>query len=452
MHGQRRDKKKQHKSLENRGKIRKEPDFKSLQRAKDKLSKQAKNRNKMIHEQDKTDRYEEIHQAMDNPEDVTIEQTAAHEAYRTKYFGQFKKVVEAADVLLEVLDVRDPLGCRSVKLENYILKRGKKIVLILNKADLVPVEVVNKWLTFLRREFPTVVFKSSSQPNKSTYVPLHDGKWRSTDCFGIDDLMGLLNKLAGGTSICAGVIGPPNAGKSSVINTLSRRNGAGVASTPGFTKTMQEIEVTKRIKILDCPGVVSSSGTDITPSMVLRNSIKIELLDDPIKPVSFILEKVPKEQLVLVYGINTYSSADDFLSQLAVKRGRILKGGEPDMESMARIVLDDWNRGRIKYYTIPPDVDDTVETHTELVDGYGGVYNMDRTIDYKEDDFRSFQIQHVFQVVNKNIHDKPGTNDDDESGEEEHKVEINKTELPEDQREELNQLAQEYQGVNFLDL
>lgn len=449
------EKKKQHKDLKNRKKIQKKGDisFSTLQRVKDGLEKQQQNRQKSIHVQSKYDRYAEIKKAQkEDPEVAVVEESAANEAYRTQYFKQFKKVVDLSDVLLEVLDIRDPMGCRSPKLENYILKRGKRVVLILNKADLVPTEIANKWLTFLRREFPTVLFKSTNNPTKATYVPLHDGKWRSTDCFGVEELIILLNKYSGGSHITAGIIGSPNVGKSSVINSLSRRSAAGVGSTPGFTRVMQEIEVTSRIKILDSPGVIASSGLEISPSMVLRNSIKIELLEDPVQPVSFILDKVPKEQLMELYGINTFSDADDFLTQLAQKRGKLHKGGEADIEAMARMVLDDWNKGHIRYYTIPPETDDTIEASTELVTANGEVYNMGRQINLTEQDFKNFQIRHVFEIVQKNK--KSNKNQQEISDDEEQNEEPKHTNvtLDNEQKEELDNLAQEFQGISFTGL
>jgi nuclear GTP-binding protein len=451
MRGKKPEKKKQHKSLENRGKIRKTADFCALQRVKDRLTKQVHDRHKELRQPPPEARYAEISEAIaqsDIPDVPLPERGAAHEAYRTSYFAQFRKVVDSADVLLEVLDARDPLGCRSPKLESYILKRGKRVILILNKADLVPTEVSNRWLAHLRREFPAVLFKSTSNPTRAIEVPLHDGRWRSNDYFGVAELISLLNKYSGGTAIVAGVFGPPNSGKSSVINSLSRRAAAGVAATPGYTKAMQEIEVTSRIRILDCPGVVPSSGAEITPSMVLRNSIKVELLEDPVTPVAYIIDRVPKEQLVSAYDIGTFADADDFLTQLARKRGRVGKGGEPDLDGVARMVLTDWNRGRIKYFTIPPSGDDTVEGAAELVTAWGEVYPMTRTIEFAEKDFRDFQIRHVFEVVQKRK--QSGATVEDESDDEE-KV-VPGVDLPPEEQQELNQLAEEYQAISFAGL
>lgn len=444
-------KKKQHKCIENRGKLKKGPDFKSLQKAKDRLTKQVQNRKKELAPHPTENRYQEVREALTAPEAPVIEQTAAHEAYRAQYFSQFKRVVDGADVLLEILDARDPLGCRSKKLEDHITHRGKKLVLLLNKIDLIPMELMNKWLVLLRKEFPTYPFKASNQPNKATIVPIHDGKWRGSDVYGVQELIHVLNGFAGGSTITAGVFGPPNTGKSSVINSLSRRPAAGVGSTPGFTKTMQEIEVTKKIRILDCPGVVYSNGSDITPSMVLRNSVKIELLTDPITPVEFILERVPKEQLVSVYGIGTYSDAEDFLTQIAMKRGRIKKGGEPDLDAVARNILDDWNKGRIRYFTVPPDIDDGIECETEIVAQDGSVMQIGKVMDLDDTEYRNYQVQHVFQVVTKTKKEERQEQDEpsdySDSEEEPKKISLGRKEA-----EKLDELASAFEGVSFGDI
>jgi nuclear GTP-binding protein len=272
---------------------------------------------------------------------------------------------------------------------------------------------------------------------------------QSTDYFGVADLISLLNKYSGGTSIVAGVFGPPNSGKSSVINSLSRRAAAGVAATPGYTKAMQEIEVTGRIRILDCPGVVPASGTEITPSMVLRNSIKVELLEDPVTPVAYILDRVPKEQLLSAYDVGTFADADDFLTQLAKKRGRLGKGGEPDLDAVARSVLGDWNRGRIRYFTIPPEGDDTVEGNAELVTAWGDVYPMTRTIEFAEREFRDFQIRHVFEIVQRRKQTGVAVEEESEDEDKDKDKVVPGPDLPPEEQQELNQLAEEYQAISF---
>merc|ERR1719225_2190732 len=79
------------------------------------------------------------------------------------YYREFKKVIEAADVILEVIDARDPLGSRCKEVEDaVVLAGGKRLVLVLNKADLVPRDNLLAWVKYLRHEHPTIAFKAST--------------------------------------------------------------------------------------------------------------------------------------------------------------------------------------------------------------------------------------------------------------------------------------------------
>jgi ribosome biogenesis GTPase A len=86
------------------------------------------------------------------------------------------------------------------------------------------------------------------------------------------------------TAITVGVVGFPNVGKSSLINSLKRTRVANVGSTPGVTKAMQEIHLDKNVKLLDCPGIVFAASGDNEASATLRNCSKIEKLEDPATP------------------------------------------------------------------------------------------------------------------------------------------------------------------------
>lgn len=79
-----------------------------------------------------------------------------------------KKLIEACDIIVEVLDVRDPLACRCKNIERKILSMpDKKIILVLNKIDLVPMENAQAWQNYLRREYPVVLFKANLQNQNS---------------------------------------------------------------------------------------------------------------------------------------------------------------------------------------------------------------------------------------------------------------------------------------------
>ncbi|KAJ2007084.1 nuclear GTP-binding protein nug1, partial [Coemansia thaxteri] len=289
------------------------------------------------------------------------------------YYREFQKVVQHADVILEVLDARDPLGTRAPHIERMILDAGanKRIILVLNKIDLVPREVVEKWLAYLRHEFPTLAFKASTQEQRNNLGQAGAGTKKVANlntsvCVGAESIIQLLKNYSRNhkikTSITVGVIGFPNVGKSSLINSLKRSRVCGVGSTPGFTKFVQEIHLDSKLKLLDCPGIVFNTPVkgaqklDKTAlaEMILRNCIKVELLEDPIAPVDLIVTRCKPSALQAMYNVPAFLDTRDFLVRLARQRGFLKRQGIADLVGAARIVLDDWNKGKIPYYTLPP--------------------------------------------------------------------------------------------------
>lgn len=95
---------------------------------------------------------------------------------------------------------------------------------------------------------------------------------------------------------------------------------------PGVTKAMQEIQLDKNIILIDSPGVVLDTK-DQSDSLILRQAIKIEDITDPFRPVEALMGRVDQLELLSYYGIGPYKSMDEFLGQIARKKGFLQAGG-----------------------------------------------------------------------------------------------------------------------------
>ena len=277
----------------------------------------------------------------------------------------------AADVIFEVLDARDPLSCRCPEVEQEVIKAGKKLVLLLNKIDLVPKQNVADWTKYLRREFPTLPVKASTQKQKSSLGAFKLKFNKSTPdnlcnskSFGIDLIMKLLGNYSRNndikTAITIGIIGLPNVGKSSIINSLVRSKACTAGGLPGLTKSMQEVHLDSKIKLLDSPGIVMQKNVD-QKSLVLRNCVPLQTVTDCVSVVDYMIKKMKGSELNLKYKVPPFSTTEEFLASVARKRGILRKGGVANFQKAARMVLHDWHNGRISYYTVPPKVAESVQ-------------------------------------------------------------------------------------------
>jgi len=317
-----------------------------------------------------------------NQEKMTSEKklnTTNKDLSRKAYIKILDQVIENSDVILEVLDSRDPLSCRSKELENTILsKRGdKKIILVLNKIDLIPVQNAIDWQKYLSREFGCVLFKANTQNQSSnlSQSTLFDKNLKekkdyieevlkSNKAIGGEELLNMLKNYSrtdsgNKSSIVVGVIGIPNVGKSSIINSLTRGKNVGVSNTPGFTKGLQEVILDNNLRLLDCPGVVMSHDEN----SILHNVIRTEEIKEPVEVVGRIFKKMSQDYLFKTYDLDisilkgSELTVEKILYLIGDKLKKYKRGGLVDLDKAARLVINDWNAGKLKYYTVPPGID-----------------------------------------------------------------------------------------------
>ncbi|XP_075293990.1 nucleolar GTP-binding protein 2 [Opisthocomus hoazin] len=282
-------------------------------------------------------------------EDTGVREEAQEEIYKKgqskRIWGELYKVIDSSDVVVQVLDARDPMGTRSPHVESYLKKEKhwKHLIFVLNKCDLVPTWATKRWVAVLSQEYPTLAFHASL-----------------TNPFGKGAFIQLLRQFgklhSDKKQISVGFIGYPNVGKSSVINTLRSKKVCSVAPIAGETKVWQYITLMRRIFLIDCPGVVYPSG-DTETDIVLKGVVQVEKIKSPEDHISAVLERAKPEYIRKTYKIDSWKDTEDFLEKLASRTGKLLKGGEPDLQTVSKMVLNDWQRGRIPFFVKPPNAE-----------------------------------------------------------------------------------------------
>ncbi|KAK3393566.1 NUC091 domain-containing protein [Podospora didyma] len=291
----------------------------------------------------------------------TAKEAIFYKGTSKRIHNELYKVIDSSDVILHVLDARDPMGTRCFHVEKFIATEAphKHLVFVLNKIDLVPASTVAAWIRVLSKEHPTVAIRASLQ-----------------NPFGRGSLIDLLRQFSilhkDRKQISVGMVGYPNVGKSSVINTLRGKKVSVVAPIPGETKVWQYVTLMKRIYLIDCPGVVSAKANDSNEDLIFRSVVRIENVEHPEQYIPALLRRVKLHHIERTYQIKGWTTHVEFLELLARRAGRLLKGGEPDLDGVAKMVLNDFMRGKIPWFTPAPAKDDHDGTVREGREGRFG--------------------------------------------------------------------------------
>jgi nuclear GTP-binding protein len=142
-----------------------------------------------------------------------------------------------------------------------------------------------------------------------------------------------------------------------VFLSFTRRDGT---LTSLVSKVWQYITLTRKIYLIDCPGIVPASAQDTQTAKVLKGVVRVEALSTPSEHIPTLMSRVKPVYLARTYNLEVPESGepfdpDELLDKLARMKGRLLKGGEPDLDGVAKILLSDWVRGRIPYFVPPPE-------------------------------------------------------------------------------------------------
>ncbi len=273
--------------------------------------------------------------------------------HMTKAKRQMQEDIKLIDLVIELVDARIPLGSRNPDIDE--LGKNKARLILMNKADLADDAVSKEWAAFFKEKGCHVVMldaRSKAAMKQVTAVVLEACKEKIER----DRKRGIKNR-----PVRAMVVGIPNVGKSTFINSYAGRACAKTGNKPGVTKGKQWIRLNKNVELLDTPGILWPKFEDQTVGLhlALIGAIKDEILNIDELSLALIGELTRYYPGVLAsrYGtaeqpLDEEAEPVDILRQIAGNRKCISRGNELDYSKAAALLLEEFRSGRLGKITI----------------------------------------------------------------------------------------------------
>ncbi|QDW74157.1 ribosome biogenesis GTPase YlqF [Lachnospiraceae bacterium KGMB03038] len=268
--------------------------------------------------------------------------------HMTKAKRMMQENLKLVDLIIELLDARVPESSRNPDIDE--LAKNKARMVLLNKADLAEERWNDAWIEFFKRKgFEAVKVNSKKGGGIKSIQNVIQSACREK--MERDRKRGILNR-----PVRAMVVGIPNVGKSTFINTLAGKACAKTGNKPGVTKGKQWIRLNKQVELLDTPGILWPKFEDqkVGRQLAFIGSIKDELLNQEelaLELAGFLQEHYPgalEEKYQLTEGLKGM----ELLMETARNRQCVGKGGQLDTEKAARLLLDDFRDGRLGRITL----------------------------------------------------------------------------------------------------
>lgn len=264
--------------------------------------------------------------------------------HMTKAKRQMQEDIKLIDLIIEVVDARIPLSSRNPDIDE--LGKNKARMVLLNKSDLADPVINKQWVSYFQnKNIHTLEVNSKSGAGlKAIQSTVNEACKEKIER---DRKRGIKNR-----PVRAMVVGIPNVGKSTFINSYAGKACAKTGNKPGVTKGKQWIKLNKGLELLDTPGILWPKFEDQATGMRLAfiGSINDEILvmEEVACDFAAYISKLYPDAIAKHYNIPVETEPDyHTLQEIAIARKCLVSGGEPDIAKAARMLLDDYRAGRL---------------------------------------------------------------------------------------------------------
>lgn len=268
--------------------------------------------------------------------------------HMTKARRMMEENIKLIDLVIELVDARIPLASRNPDIDT--LGRNKSRLLLLNKSDLADERANKLWKEYFEKQ-GLYVLEINSRNGSGIKAIQGLVQKACREKIERDRKRGILNR-----PVRAMVVGIPNVGKSTFINSFAGKACTKTGNKPGVTKGKQWIRLNRSLELLDTPGILwpKFDNQEVGLKLALIGSMNDEIV--PVEEMAVSLMEMLKENyggaLSKRYGIEEEEDAFALLEEIARKRGCLLKGKEPDAKKAAALILDDFRSGRLGRITL----------------------------------------------------------------------------------------------------
>ncbi len=279
----------------------------------------------------------------DNREKISKTVINWYPGHMTKAKRMMQEDIKLIDLVIELVDARLPLSSRNPDIDE--LGKNKARLILLNKYDLADEKVNDAWVNYFNNKGIHAVKINARNGNglKSIQGVINEACKEKIER---DRKRGILNR-----PIRAMVVGIPNVGKSTFINSYAGRSCAKTGNMPGVTKGKQWIRLNKNVELLDTPGILWPKFEDekIGIRLALVGSINDQILNMTelsYELISFMVSSYPG-RMAERYNIDESKALHEILTGIAIERACLKKGGEPDEDKAVKLLFEDFRSGKL---------------------------------------------------------------------------------------------------------